>query len=234
MSFTFVRIPVSIDENVVEIVKSLSGGLENDELQRFVKEYLHVEIVNITTLGLPTLATNYVGISMYSNGDGQELGLSENYRATNIAKACGHSVTIFGDAFLSRYYDNDAEEWQRVDFFATETDINSEWVEIVGKANKGKNLSSYTTGGSLQQLLTRQPAAINPFPQEPSPKSLWSQTSEDIEVSDFSFCFWPYLNRKIGVFRSKSLSSPLSEPRISLSSSLPHLSPSLCHKGQYH
>jgi hypothetical protein len=180
-SFVFVHIPCASGDALTELTGDVSGGLENDDVQLYAKRLLAVDMVNICSLGLPSPRTSYIGISMYSHCDGKDSGLEINSRATEIAQACGHlSTIVYGDAFLSRYYDNEDEEWKRLDFHISEADLSSEWIQEVSRMNQGKNMSSYTTGGTLQQILTNSQAA-QPI-QETDERIKWSQTSDEVEV----------------------------------------------------
>jgi hypothetical protein len=194
MSFVFVLIPCSSSESLSELRGDLSGGLENDQVQLYAKRHLGVDMVNICSLGLPVPAKGYVGISLYSHCEGKESNLLINSRATDLAQACGHhSTVIYGDAFLSRYYDNEDEEWRRLDVHLSEVDPTSEWVQEVASRNKGKNMSSYTTGGltsqTLQNLLANSNNSQSTVASAPTntgdsdDKIQWSQTSDEIEVS---------------------------------------------------
>lgn len=70
--------------------------------------------VEICTLCVPHPSLGYIGVSLYCDGTGKTKGSPVNSRATAIAQACGHSkLVVFGDCYLSRYYDNEAEEWMR-------------------------------------------------------------------------------------------------------------------------
>jgi hypothetical protein len=193
MSFVFVLIPCSSSESLSELRGDLSGGLENDQVQLYAKRHLGVDMVNICSLGLPVPAKGYVGISLYSHCEGKESNLLINSRATDLAQACGHhSTVIYGDAFLSRYYDNEDEEWRRLDVHLSEVDPTSEWVQEVASRNKGKNMSSYTTGGltsqTLQNLLANSNNSQSTVASAPTntgdsdDKIQWSQTSDEIEV----------------------------------------------------
>jgi hypothetical protein len=92
--FKFVLIPADASENMIEIVKSSEGGLEKDEAQIFAKSHLAIEMVNIISLSLPTPKDGYIGVSMYSDGDGQDKGLPVNARASHLAQACGHKALV--------------------------------------------------------------------------------------------------------------------------------------------
>ena len=61
-----------------------------------------------------TPAEGYIGVSLYCDGTGKVKNLPVNVRASQLAQACGHAnLVVFGDCYLSRYYDNEAEEWMR-------------------------------------------------------------------------------------------------------------------------
>jgi hypothetical protein len=181
-SFVYVHIPCASGNPLTELTGDISGGLENDDVQLYAKRLLGVDMVNICSLGLPSPRTGYIGISMYSHCDGKESGLEINSRATEIAQACGHlSTVVYGDAFLSRYYDNEDEAWKRLDFRLSEVDLSSDWIQEVARMNKGKNMSSYTTGGTLQQILSNsQPAQA--VQEEINERIQWSQTADEVEV----------------------------------------------------
>mmetsp|Transcript_2135 Transcript_2135/g.2093 ORF Transcript_2135/g.2093 Transcript_2135/m.2093 type:complete len:284 (+) Transcript_2135:29-880(+) len=195
MSFIYVLIPALNEENLQEYSGNINGGLENDEVQLTTKNHLKIDFVNICSLCLPTLQTNYIGISLYSHCEGKELNLPYNSRATDIVKACGHITTeIYGDAFLSRYYDNENEEWKRVDLRIEEASISSQWVHEVAQMNAGKNMSSYTTSGitnqTLQNLLGSGSGSSNSnINSRNSVEEVkndgpiqWTQTNDDIEI----------------------------------------------------
>mmetsp|Transcript_24329 Transcript_24329/g.35662 ORF Transcript_24329/g.35662 Transcript_24329/m.35662 type:complete len:290 (+) Transcript_24329:57-926(+) len=189
-NFTFVCIPANDEESLRELSGPLSGGLENDSVQKYAKSHLMSDMVNICSLGLPSPTCGYIGVSLYSHIEGADSGLPANKRATDIAQACGHkSVVVYGDAFLSRYYDNEDEEWSRRDLSIAEASPDAEWVAYVASMNKGKNMNSYTTGGSLQQMLSQQAPQQQHTQAETVPTAAmaegpisWTQTGDEIEV----------------------------------------------------
>lgn len=110
--------------------------------------------VEICSLVIPTHANKYIGVSLYCDGTGKIKGLPINERASAIAQACGHStLVVFGDCFLSRYYDNEAEEWMRRNISLEEACVDAPWVAEAGKLNAGKNMGAYTSSGSAASSL---------------------------------------------------------------------------------
>mmetsp|Transcript_25111 Transcript_25111/g.42402 ORF Transcript_25111/g.42402 Transcript_25111/m.42402 type:complete len:280 (-) Transcript_25111:161-1000(-) len=110
--------------------------------------------VEICTLCVPHPSLGYIGVSLYCDGTGKTKGLPVNSRATAIARACGHAqLEVFGDCYLSRYYDNEAEEWQRRSMSLEEASVDAPWVQVAAKMNSGKNMGAYTSSGSAASSL---------------------------------------------------------------------------------
>jgi hypothetical protein len=191
--FTYVLIPAADSAELVERNAPLAGGLECDEVQRAAKVHFFGlepgawQMVDISTVYLPAVMNGYIGVSLYSHADDS---LPVNTRATLIAKACGHTKTIiYGDAFLSRCYDNEDEPWVRRDLFAIEATVNADWVLEAGEKNKGRNMNAYTSGGTAGKTLHQlggAGASITPGAFETVAGSAlvaWTQSNGDIEVS---------------------------------------------------
>jgi hypothetical protein len=75
----------------------------------------------------------------------------ENQRATALARACGHAdLKVLGDAFLSRYYDNESsgapeiDEWMRESLSVSEALPSADWVQSCAVMNAGRNMNAYT------------------------------------------------------------------------------------------
>ena len=100
---------------------------------------------------------------------------------------------------ISRYYDNEDEEWARRDISVAEMDLSSEWIVRAANQNKGKSMGSYTTGGSLQNFLSQQQeqqsmggggvsaigagSGSSSNSEGVSGSVRWTQTGDDMEVS---------------------------------------------------
>ena len=157
IDFTFVFISTDPAIDLREIRAPLSGGLENDSVQLVAKEHLFggspdpFQMVDICTVYLPGRHNGYIGVSVYSSGDQTR---PVNSRATEIVQACGHMKTvIFGDAYVSRCYDNEAEPWIRRDIFSAEVTITAPWVREAGLLNAGRNMDAYTSSGAASKAV---------------------------------------------------------------------------------
>jgi AraC-like DNA-binding protein len=133
---------------IQEFELSKSGGLESDELQKYLKTYFGVSQqtttnrialeqalklqgtdpssidprlldhvndarVEIKTLAPPTKNNNYMGVSMYTDANANENSHPLNSKATDISIRCGYTTPVYGDAFISRVFDNEEMEWTR-------------------------------------------------------------------------------------------------------------------------
>jgi len=139
-------------------------------------------------------SNGYIGVSLYCDGSAAAKGCSENARATALARACGCKDTrVLGDAFLSRYYDNesaaaeDVDDWLRKSITANEASADSEWVRSCAALNAGKNMGAYTSSGSMERSLQAlqgggSSAASEGGHEDPNAKISWSQTLEDLEL----------------------------------------------------
>jgi hypothetical protein len=156
----------------------------------------------ITALTLPVAASNFHGVSCYSdrNADAKRLGI--NARATAIARGCGHtSAEIKGNAYLSRYIDNEAADiWKRVDFKLSEAAPTSDWCRRARK--KGGGGGAGGSGSSLSGLVGKMQApngqpsssSSSASPSSSSPSAAassstldinsysWTQDDSDVEI----------------------------------------------------
>jgi hypothetical protein len=157
--FTYVLIPADPSEGLLEQNASLAGGLENDEVQECAKKHffgpeqnpMAFQLVDICTVYLPAAHNGYIGISLYSSGDAAR---PVNSRATEITQACGHQKTIiYGDAYISRCYDNEAEPWIRRDLLSPEVDVGAVWVREAALLNQNRDMDAYTSGGSVEKAM---------------------------------------------------------------------------------
>jgi hypothetical protein len=57
----------------------------------------------------------YVGVNLYVDDQGEAKQLPYNPRATAICQAIGRPTMVRGDAFISRFFDND-DDFRRLDF----------------------------------------------------------------------------------------------------------------------
>ena len=79
-----------------------------------------------------------------------------------IMEACGlkPQAEVRGDAFLSRYADDDDMIWKRLNLTSAECTSDSAWVVASADHNKGRTVS----GSSLSSILSQQAAAMQVVP----------------------------------------------------------------------
>lgn len=136
-------------------------------------------------------SNGYIGVSLYCDGSAIAKGRSENTRATAIARSCGYKdLRVLGDAFISRYYDNESsgaevEDWVRRSIAASECDVDAMWVRACATLNAGRNMSSFTSSGSMEKSLQALQGGGHETSSEsydPDAKIAWSQSLEDLEL----------------------------------------------------
>lgn len=147
--------------------------------------------VEIISLAIPHESNGYIGVSLYCDGSAIAKGRSENTRATAIARSCGYKdLRVLGDAFISRYYDNESsgaevEDWVRRSIAASECDVDAMWVRACATLNAGRNMSSFTSSGSMEKSLQALQGGGHETSSEsydPDAKIAWSQSLEDLEL----------------------------------------------------
>ena len=148
-----------IEKSKQEGTSPATGGLEMTDALASNLASMGAQ-VEITTLALPQEENKYIGVSMYTDTNAKVKQLGINQRATELARTCGYpDAQIFGDAFVSRYYDNEnsgakeIDPWIRLDLKPEDLDQSSEFVRKTAEMNSGKNMSAYTSSGSLAQSL---------------------------------------------------------------------------------
>lgn len=148
----------------------------------------NVEIVSVL---LPTPKTQYIGVSMYSDGNAAVKHLPINERATALLQYCGiNNVAVLGDAFIGKYYDNEEFPWERRDLCLSDVCDSltgaiskDSWLcSTAAACNAGKDMSKYTTSGQLQNMLNNSAANNQPLSTSPS-AIVWTQTDEEVELS---------------------------------------------------
>ena len=112
--------------------------------------------VEIITLCLPTEASGFQSVSLYCDGNSsfRDDGSNRpNIRATALAQACGYKdMTIMGDCFIGKALDDERVEWERLDLVAADVSTDAPWVKLAASLNKGKDMSKWSTSGSLASM----------------------------------------------------------------------------------
>jgi hypothetical protein len=200
----FSALDLNKDKQHEEIIKQLrEKGMSDEELKSIMASYGDnlAGNVEIITLALPTAANGYQSVSMYCDGNSSfrngGKGSTVNVRATSVAQACGHKdLVIMGDIYIGRAHDDERVEWVRLDLPQEDFGLTTRWVGIAAIANAGKNMSGYSTSGTLQNMNQQQslkaPGAAAPSvsassvsiaPIEiPAEGFFWTQDQEEIEL----------------------------------------------------
>jgi CS domain len=260
-NFTFVLIPCDLNQPIIEIQESKSGGLEKDKLLQYTKQYfakqkqssIHVSkndnnndqqqqqqqqsliekitpSVNITAVTVPTKDNHYIACSLYSVNLSTSTTAANsllppiNIRANDILTACGHTVVsttnntdgsngggnaIYGDAFCGRAYDDETQDWERMDIYVNDIDPSSEWCRMARKVGGGGGVGRTTTSSlsNIAQQISNQKnnsnnnttpmeviqdtssttSALNMYGMDGSEPVLeewgtWTQTNDEIEI----------------------------------------------------
>mmetsp|Transcript_6101 Transcript_6101/g.10167 ORF Transcript_6101/g.10167 Transcript_6101/m.10167 type:complete len:339 (+) Transcript_6101:69-1085(+) len=183
----------------------VAKGMDKSQVQQLLNSKMGSKVagaVEIITLSVPTAANNFSSVSLYCDGNSafRTGGSQPNIRATTIARACGHKdLLVMGSCFVGRAKDDERCEWERLDFPVDDVREDAPWILETAAANAGKDMSRYSTSGSLSAMQNAQqspsvaasqvPAAILP-PTPPPPPSefgvdqlyIWTQSEEEIEV----------------------------------------------------
>jgi len=123
----------------------------------------------------------------YSDDKARAKELALNVRATALARGCGHGeAEIYGDAFVSRYHDDEiADIWERVDIKTKECEQSALWTKMGGGGSGKGGGSSLSSLMSKQQQATMGAQAGN---NGGTGKEItesgysWTQTSEEVEI----------------------------------------------------
>ena len=206
-SFTYVKIPADSSEPIEELTASKAGGLQHDELVKNAKAYFQQQAqadhasCEIMALSIPLPGNNYRAVSLYASDYGCDA--RQNPRATQLVTACGHSIPepIRGDVFVGRAHDNEAFEWERVDFAVEDADSTADWCRVARTSGGGGGHGG--SASSLSSLVQQQLGAAQGKapPQIVGPSSnasalygmdgsapvteswgSWTQSSDEVEL----------------------------------------------------
>ena len=145
--------------------------------------------VEIITVSVANEMNHFIAVSMYSDGHiAFKLNAPTNSRATKLLRSCGHDIDVKGDVFVGRSFDDEREEWMRLDFNVKDLDGNSPWIGITKSANVGRNMGAYRTSGAMKKMIQPGTAAtdeeVGALSAEPINKGYlsWDQSIDEVEV----------------------------------------------------
>ena len=191
-TYLFVKIPADESETLVEICQGKEGGLTDDTLIAYSRQYFDGNMCDISALTIPKSQNNYTGVSMYHCPSNE----TANKRATALVTGCGLSTAIQGDAFVGRYYDNEEHDvWERRDFVTADAHPSATWCVQARQASGGSSSQASSLSGILQQQLQGSNTTVVQPPPSSSNNAFgtngsfvmetwgrWSQTDEEVEV----------------------------------------------------
>ncbi|EKX52916.1 hypothetical protein GUITHDRAFT_101366 [Guillardia theta CCMP2712] len=120
-----------LKENIsAELAKNAAkGGMKSDDISAtMIDSMTESQFVDIVPLIPAVAACNWMSVTMYVDDKGSAKELPVNARATAIVSMAGGSVSVLGDAFVARAYDNEAEDLVRHDFLLEELAADAPWL----------------------------------------------------------------------------------------------------------
>jgi len=164
--------------------KTKEGSLAPEMLERLIQQ----TSVEIFPVMMPTKDTGFHAISFYCDDKGVAKNLEINARASSIAQAAGYPGQQFrGDIYIGRVFDDNEDEWKRIDFSKADMHMDAEWITMTKKQR------SKASAGSLQQMAhqfgANNPANINPSnmvqddPKGETNQYTWRQQGDEVEVT---------------------------------------------------
>jgi hypothetical protein len=80
-------------------------------------------------------ASDHIGVAFYCDDMGTVKQLPINVRASRLCGAAGKPITISGDCFFARYFDDGKDFFRRCDFTLHDT-VDADWIIKTRKANE--------------------------------------------------------------------------------------------------
>eukprot|EP00440_Ansanella_granifera_P065397 gb/GFBE01070928.1/.p1 GENE.gb/GFBE01070928.1/~~gb/GFBE01070928.1/.p1 ORF type:complete len:305 (+),score=84.59 gb/GFBE01070928.1/:1-915(+) len=164
--------------------KAEKGEMSAETLDRL----LTATSVEIFPVQLPTKDTGFHGVSVYCDDKGVAKSLEENMRVSGLVQACGYPGQIFkGDCFIGRVFDDNEDEWRRMDFTFQDLSADAAWVQSTKKQRS--NRSSSDMASLAGKMGVNNPAHINPSmladatPKGETADYSWKQSEDEVEVT---------------------------------------------------
>eukprot|EP00121_Abeoforma_whisleri_P016534 Awhi_evm1s15169 len=112
-----------------------------------------MQTVDIVALQSNSVQNNFVGVSLYVDDKGVSKGSPSNRRATSLCAAVGLSLDVRGDAFVARCYEDNKDEYRRIDFKLSECDSNAAWVQEAKLFNQKKQDGLVEDGKIVNKII---------------------------------------------------------------------------------
>lgn len=145
--------------------------------------------VEIVTVAVANASNKFIGVSMYSDGHiAFKPKASINKRASKLLRNCGHDTDVKGDAFVGRAFDDEREEWVRLDFLLSDLDDQESWISDTKAANTGRNMGAYRTSGAMKKIIQpgggsdSEDTSMQPEASVDNSYLSWNQTADEVEI----------------------------------------------------
>ncbi len=173
--------------------KDITSAMDPETLENMLTS----TSVDILSISVPSKENDFFGVSLYCDDKGKAKRLPLNERATGLGSACGLiGQTFHGHIFLSRMYDDQEENWFRVDFTMEDVSSNAPWVKrCAEQASRKIGGGPASLSGLAERFLAnsgQSPALITSDDYRDNKagnikgetdKYRWYQTGEEIELT---------------------------------------------------
>jgi hypothetical protein len=112
---------------------------------------LGMSAVDCVPLLVNKKATDFIAINLYVDDQGVAKKLPVNVRATQICQAANKRLQVNGDAFISRYFDND-DEFYRYDFTLSDLKSDAQWMKLAKQFNAADASPNADHSASIQKV----------------------------------------------------------------------------------
>ena len=125
--------------------------------------FANQQMVDITAVQPGTKQNGFTGVSFYVDDQGLAKQLPLNHRASALAQACGYPLSVSGDCFVARVFD-DENDFRRIDFCKSELDGDAAWVKTA-RAYHAAHPAAQPGAETMRQGIAQAPAPA-PSPEE--------------------------------------------------------------------
>jgi len=186
----------SVDRSVLlkQLQERTGVNLEEKKVEMgeaAIDRLLQSTSVEIFPVQLPTKASDFLAVSVYLDDKGVAKELEENTRVSGIVQACGYPGQTFrGDCFLGRVFDDNEDEWRRIDFTLKDCSTDAAWVGAVKLQRANRSSSDMSSMANKIGMNQNNMAHINPNTMKDQEKPTgetevyrWQQADDEVEVT---------------------------------------------------
>jgi tetratricopeptide (TPR) repeat protein len=132
--FQRVASPAAGGASMVEVIRAQIAEKHGAEAAakidpQLLASFANQQMVDITAVQPGTKQNGFTGVSFYVDDQGMAKQLPQNVRASQLAQACGYALSVSGDCFVARVFD-DENDFRRIDFTMAELSSEAAWVQV--------------------------------------------------------------------------------------------------------